>query len=171
MIETDQMSRDTTNPKDLVDRILAIAPILPSQGGVDEQEAKLRSLPSAPNNTPGSRLNVHYHPDNLIDLDSRPPSTAPPEATGKNDSTARTSMHPTPHLLQAPLHQSTVVTAPIGNAPKPANLMDDDDGLSRMNDQMAKMKMHEAMVPQGARPLRRADTETSEVDVFVDAEG
>lgn len=48
--------------------------------------------------------------------------------------------------------------------------MDDDDG--GLNEKMSGMKMQEAMVPQGgSRPLKRADTDTSEVDVFVDAEG
>jgi hypothetical protein len=46
--------------------------------------------------------------------------------------------------------------------------MDDDDHLSQP---MAKLKMHEAMTPDGKKPLERTDTETSEMDVFVDAEG
>jgi hypothetical protein len=46
--------------------------------------------------------------------------------------------------------------------------MDDDHDIS---DNMSRMKMHEAMVPEGSRPIKRSDTETNEVDVFVDAEG
>lgn len=45
--------------------------------------------------------------------------------------------------------------------------MDDDDHVSSS---MSKLNMHEAMVPQGQRPLKRTDTESSDVDVFVDAE-
>jgi hypothetical protein len=46
--------------------------------------------------------------------------------------------------------------------------MDDDEHL---NNQISKLKMHEAMVPEGQQPLKRTDTDTSEVEVFVDAEG
>lgn len=46
--------------------------------------------------------------------------------------------------------------------------MDDDGDL---NNEMSKMKVHETMVPQGQKPLQRADTDTNEVDTFVDAEG
>lgn len=49
--------------------------------------------------------------------------------------------------------------------------MDDDGDITHVNSQMSKLKMHEAMVPEGREPLERADTETSDVDVFVDAEG
>ncbi len=76
-------------------------------------------------------------------------------------------MHPTSDPQQTPIHQSTAINAPHGNPPKKANLMDDDHDLSH---EMSQMKMHEAMVPQGPAPIKRADTETSEVDVFVDAE-
>lgn len=56
------------------------------------------------------------------------------------------------------------------STPKSTNLMDNDDDLTQMNSQMSKVNMHEAIVPDGKKPLTRADTETSEVDVFVDAE-
>ena len=46
-------------------------------------------------------------------------------------------------------------------------MLDDDDHLSTP---MSKLNMHEAMVPEGQKPLKRTDTETSDVDVFVDAE-
>jgi hypothetical protein len=62
------------------------------------------------------------------------------------------------------MHQKT--KAPPGNS-----LMDDDHGLSGMNDKMKGMGLHEPMRPGGGKPLKRADTETSEVDEFVDAEG
>lgn len=45
--------------------------------------------------------------------------------------------------------------------------MDDDADASH---QMSKLNMHEAMVPVGQKPLKRTDTETSEMDEFVDAE-
>ena len=82
-----------------------------------------------------------------MDFDSRPSSTAPPEGN---------AMHPTSH--------------PQTSQQKTANLMDDDGDVSHMNNQMSKMNMHEAMVPDGKKPLKRTDTETSEPDVFVDAE-
>ena len=63
---------------------------------------------------------------------------------------------------------------PTSNPPstqhKTSHLMDDDGDVSHMNNQMSKMNIHEAMVPDGKKPLQRIDTETSEADVFVDAE-
>jgi hypothetical protein len=45
--------------------------------------------------------------------------------------------------------------------------MDDDTGVSN---QMSKLNMHGTMQPEGHKPLARTDTQTSELDVFVDAE-
>jgi hypothetical protein len=47
--------------------------------------------------------------------------------------------------------------------------MDNDGDLSGMNDQMKDMRLQQPMTPSAGEPLRRADTETSEVDEFVDA--
>ena len=82
---------------------------------------------------------------NLIDFDSRPSSKAPGEA------------RPNPPISK-PLQPTSQ------NA---TSLMDNDDHLSNP---MSKMNMHETMVPQGQK-LKRADTETSEIDEFVDAQG
>ncbi|KIW19266.1 hypothetical protein PV08_03560 [Exophiala spinifera] len=161
---------DTQDPKELVDRILSIAPILPGQGSFGRRDS-VRTARSTASNGPTSS-GVPSHKDapnqgntheNLIDFDSQP---AP--ATTKKDSVSPENPRSDPQ--QAPVHQSTTINAPIGNTPKSSNLMDDDDG--GLNEKMSGMKMQEAMVPQGSsKPLKRADTETSEVDVFVDAEG
>ncbi|KIW88272.1 uncharacterized protein Z519_11383 [Cladophialophora bantiana CBS 173.52] len=143
-------------PQELVERILSIAPILPGQVEISEQDTRRYSHHHHPHHTDESHAaaghsdHVHLHAsDNLIDFDSRPPSTAPPEN------------HATQHISQP---QQTAQQ-------KTANLMDDDNDLSHMNNQISKMNIHAAMVPEGKKPLRRADTDTSEVDVFVDAEG
>jgi len=65
-------------------------------------------------------------------------------------------MHPTSHP-QAP--------APPGSN----NLMDNDQDVSGMNDQMKDMRLQQPMTPGVGKPLKRADTETSDVDEFVDA--
>jgi len=159
---------DTKDPKELVDRILSIAPILPGQGSFDQREAvkPRRSAEfSHPTSGGGHSQKPARAPENLIDFDSKPPTTAPP---AQRDPMAGNAMHTTSNLQQTPVHQSTTINAPSGNAPKSANLMDDDGGL---NDQMSRLKTHEAMQPEGQKPLKRADTDTNEVDVFVDAEG
>jgi len=173
---------DSNDPKELEDKILSIAPILPGQGqpkhgSEDIAESKRPAKESTSGasqvkaTSPAPQSHVDRHaPDNLIDLDSRPASTAPPEASTKSDSTAGNATHPT-NPQQTPVHQSTAMNAPLGNPPKSGNLMDDDGDLTHMNSQMSKMKVHETMVPEGRVPLKRADTETNDVDVFVDAEG
>ena len=79
-------------------------------------------------------------------------------------------MHPTSNPQQiTPLHQSSIPQQPLGNAAE-ANLLDHDHGDSGMNDKMTNLNMnHEPMVPD-SKPLKRIDTETSDTDVFVDAE-
>ncbi|OQV05951.1 hypothetical protein CLAIMM_10601 [Cladophialophora immunda] len=142
-----------TGPEELIERILSIAPIIPGQVENSEQDTRRHSFQyheRTSHQAAGQSGHGHLHAsDNLIDFDSRPPSTAPPESHAKqpNSQPQQTS------------HQQT------------ANLMDDDNDMSHMNSQMSKMNMHEAMVPEGQKPLRRADTDTSEVDLFVDAEG
>lgn len=49
--------------------------------------------------------------------------------------------------------------------------MDSDHGISGMNDQMKDMRLQQPMTPGTGKPLKRTDTETSEVDEFVDAQG
>ena len=52
--------------------------------------------------------------------------------------------------------------------------MDDDSHVDLMNEKMKSTNMHEPMAPavgpQGDKPLKRTDTDTSEVDNFFDAE-
>ncbi|KAJ9616559.1 Oxysterol-binding protein OBPa [Cladophialophora chaetospira] len=135
------------SPKELVDKILSIAPIIPGQVAT-EQDNKQQSRSNTASQPPAPQLehNNLQVSGNLIDFDSRPPSTAPPE----HPPTQSKSNQP------QPTHQRT------------ASLMDDDDHL---NAPMSKLNMHEAMKPEGQKPLKRTDTETSELEVFVDAEG
>jgi hypothetical protein len=85
----------------------------------------------------------NVYSNNLIDFsdDSRPASTQPPAQS------------------QKPL-------------PTQAGLMDNDDHLDQMNEKMKELKMHEPMKPAGheEQPLKRSDTDSSEVDSFFDAE-
>jgi len=49
--------------------------------------------------------------------------------------------------------------------------MDDDNHL---NDKMGNMSMQQPLNPtsqESGRPIKRLDTETSDTDIFVDAEG
>ena len=73
-------------------------------------------------------------------------------------------MHPTSNP-QVPAHPSTSTQA------SSKNLMDSNSDLARMNDQMKDMKLQQPLTPGIGKPLQRADTETSEVDEFVDASG
>ncbi|KIW70156.1 hypothetical protein, variant [Phialophora macrospora] len=137
------------SPQELEEKILSIAPILPGQGALTDHEPKHQSQPATGTHPPAAQKNAgeHLHASgNLIDFDSRPPSTAPPESHSSQFQSN---------------HQQSV-------SRNNTNLMDDDEHL---NNQISKLKMHEAMVPEGQKPLKRADTDTSEVDVFVDAEG
>ena len=49
--------------------------------------------------------------------------------------------------------------------------MDDDSQVDMMNDKMKDLKMLQAMTPSGhnGTPLKRTDTETSDVEAFFDA--
>ncbi|KEF56882.1 uncharacterized protein A1O9_07072 [Exophiala aquamarina CBS 119918] len=183
----------THETKELVNRILSIAPILPGQKQKSASETQSKhpepkttndgpakapapaiseAKPGAPAPAPvPTHLSKNAHQnDNLIDLDSRPPSVAPPEPANKVDPIAGNILHDTKDPKPTPLHQNTALNAPVGNAPKTANLMDDDDHLSGVNNQVSNLSLQQPMVPQGRRPLQRMDTDTSEVDVFVDAE-
>ncbi|KAK4944909.1 Oxysterol-binding protein OBPa [Elasticomyces elasticus] len=185
---------DTNDPKELTDKILSIYPIVPGQKPSSEQaESKPShtqqqtpqqsaqhapqpaSQPAAPPArqqvqqsaqhapqpaAPPTRQQVQQPPRqqaNLIDFDSRPSSAAPPEpARNVNPGAALPAQSSS---QQVPLSQSTTV-----NPPKGSSLMDDD-----LSHDMSKMNMHTAMVPQGQKALKRADTDTNEVDTFVDA--
>lgn len=83
------------------------------------------------------------------------------------DPIAGNLMHPTSNPKQNPIAYDSAITAPIGNAPKSSNLLDDHD----LDNKMAGMSMQAPLTPKGPAPIKRTDTETSETDVFVDAEG
>lgn len=80
-------------------------------------------------------------------------------------------MHPTSDPKQlAPIY-AAVTAGPGGNPSHSNSLMDDDRHL---NDRMSGMSMQQPLNPtsQGSgRPIKRTDTETSEPEVFVDAQG
>lgn len=170
---------DARDPKKCIEQILAIAPILPGSGA---QQGSVKQPNAA--TTPGKQAtttappvaSTHQATSNLIDLDSRPSSTAPSEpnaAAQKQNKSAvdhHNALHPTsnPQQIQ-PVHQSTATTAPIGNPPKQGNLLDMDDDVQNTTNKMSDLNVsHQAMQPRS--PLLRTDTETSEADVFVDAE-
>jgi len=112
------------------------------------------------------------HTGSLIDLDSRPTNAAPPRTipTYTNaDPIAGNPFHPTSNPKNiAPIYDNIPASAPTSNVPYSSNFMDDDRHLSN---RMAGMSMHEPLRPRGNAPLRRTDTQTSDVDTFVDAEG
>ena len=152
-------------PEKIVEQILTIAPILPGSGQPKSSEPLVEQPTPTAKKAPSMKESAE--PDSLIDLSSRPSSTTPPEP--KADPIAGNPLHPTSNPKQAPMHQSTATPAPVGNPSKARNLLDDDQ---QMNDKMASMSMQQPLTPQGeSRPIKRTDTETSDTDVFVDAEG
>lgn len=141
--------RDATEPKAIAEQILAIAPIVPGQ----------RSHPK--NNTP---VQNHYTGN---DTQAQPPAIQKLAGNGNlidfgGDSRSSTPTNNIPQQQKPRAQQAT-------------GLMDDDSHVDMMNQKMKDMNMHEPMTAatggyQGDRPLQRTDTETSDVDVFVDAE-
>ena len=60
-------------------------------------------------------------------------------------------------------------TQPVQPTQQQGNLLDFDDDMHNTNSKMSNLNIsHQAMKPRD--PLVRTDTETSEMDVFVDAE-
>ncbi|KAL2417300.1 Oxysterol-binding protein-like protein OBPalpha [Exophiala dermatitidis] len=205
---------DSKDPKELEQKILSIAPILPGQGkpgGPEHRphqqahtkeaaqppaEASVKQGQAGANNPPMEKTTRQHAPQqappkqaappvseptsNLIDFDSKPaPSnqpgssqpTQPKESVAAPAAPAGQAVQPTSNQQGvAPVYEAITVDPPTGHSSQSANLMDDDNDISHMNSQMSRLKMHEAMVPEGQAPLKRADTETSEVDVFVDAQ-
>ena len=173
----DRIFRDTNDPKELTDKILAIYPIVPGQKPSSEQgeskpshtqqqtaqqSGQYAPQPASQPAAPPAKQQVQQPPRqqaNLIDFDSRPSSTAPPEPVRHVNPGPAQPAQPTSFSQQVPLSQSTTV-----NPPRGSSLMDDD-----LSHDMSKMNMHATMVPQGTKPLQRADTNTNEVDTFVDA--
>lgn len=181
---TDQ-TRDGSDPNALTEQILSIAPILPGQGPPGERKANPQPVTSSQEAQQVSSDQVAAPPNasaapvaNLIDFDSRPPSTAPPEANVKTDSIAGNPIHPTSNPQPTPIDQAVTQNIAPAGVPPPRNigssqnLMDDhDDNMSLINHQTSNLDLHKPLVPSGKSALKRSDTETSEVDVFVDAEG
>lgn len=133
-------------PQVIVDQILAIAPILPGQGQYN---------PSAP---PGP-IRKQSHPqaplrNDLVQME--PHNNVPP--TQQLPSIAGNPLHPTsdPRQLQSNY---------VGEEPRL------NDGMARMSIQQPLQPTNPSMtgIPEYRAPLKRADTDTNEVDVFVDA--
>lgn len=164
------VASDASDPQKCTEQILAIAPILPGSSKGSAEASNKATVGKAKETTAST-------PANLIDFDSRPPSTVPPEprvdAQAHNKAAAEHNniLHPTsdPQATGA-VHQSTATQAPAGNAQQPeGNLLDFDDDMHQTTNKMSDLNMsHQAMQPRS--PLERTDTGTSEVDVFVDAE-
>jgi oxysterol-binding protein-related protein 8 len=137
--------RDAKSPEAITEQILTIAPILPGQ----TSDRKYEILPQQNNRESQTQAQPRPPPQksagnaNLIDFDSdsRPPSAPPP----------------TNNVQQK-------------QQPAAMGLMDDDQHVDMMNDKMKELKMHEPITPSAQKPLRRTDTDTSEVDAFFDAE-
>ncbi|ETN37551.1 uncharacterized protein HMPREF1541_07173 [Cyphellophora europaea CBS 101466] len=170
---------DTSDPKKCTEQILAIAPILPGSGaGQGSVKAPNETTSGKESTTSTGTSAAHQATSNLIDFDSRPASTAPPEpkvdaqSHNKGATEQHNLLHPTSDPQQTqPVHQSTVTQAPTGNAKAAAggNLLDFDDEVHDTTNKVSSLNMsNPAMQPRS--PLQRTDTGTSEVDVFVDAE-
>lgn len=169
-------------PQQIVQQILSIAPILPGQKAdqrkAPQQQSATAAAPASLKNAPS----VHEQPQNdkLIDFSTQPqsPNAAQPRSTSSSskqqvntDPKAGYPLHPTSDSKQAPIHEATATPAPPGNPPKQSSLMDDDQDF---NDKMASMSMQQPLNPTSrgdGTPIKRLDTETSDTDVFVDAEG
>ena len=139
----------------MTDRILAIAPILPGQKAKPEFEIPPHSSSSTTHNENNRQQNQQ-------------PSALP--MSQAND------------LIDFGYPDTTEKAAPANKntPPEPRNrstsLMDDDQYINAMNDRMGNMKLMEptktpASPPTGKEnPLKRTDTQTSEVDAFFDAQ-
>lgn len=139
----------------MTEQILAIAPILPGQKAKAEYD-----IPPHTQNS-STRNEVHQQPpnqklsapasgggDDLIDFGDSIPSTKPVVADK---------------------------AMPVQHRTRSISLMDDDRPMNAMRDKMAAVNLGEpvhqlATVSNGKEPpLKRIDTQTSEVDAFFDA--
>lgn len=150
-------------PQQVVQQIMSIAPILPEQ-----EQRKLSQNSGQPDRSDNATAKPTQQPrqqpqqpqnSSLIDLDTH--NTANTRTT-QQDPIAGNPLHPTSNPKQIPVGQTTTQSSAGG-------LMDDDHHL---NKQMGNMSLHQPLTPSGqSKPLQRTDTETSETEVFVDAEG
>lgn len=159
-------------PQQIVQQILSIAPIL------REQEQRQLSQPQgqpdrSDNATPRPPPTQRQPPPppqqqqntSLVDLDPHRPQGS---NTAQPDPIAGNPLHPTSNPKQIPGSAPTAQVPLTGNSRASGGLMDDDRHL---NQQMGNMSLHQPLTPSGqSKPLQRTDTETSETDVFVDAE-
>jgi hypothetical protein len=137
------------------EQVLAISPILPGQKENPKFDIPPHSSTSPPQNENDRRQNrKHSAPpagneNDLIDF-GYPAANDKAVSTNKN--------------------------IPSEHRNRSASLMDDDQHINAMNDKMGNMKLMEpsktpASPPaKNEKPLKRTDTQTSEVDAFFDAE-
>lgn len=135
------ISDPKADPKTIVDQILAIAPVLPGQ------------TKGAAEGQPGQAPPAQFS--------SGPTAHQVPSATTTDtliDFDSKASREGGGGALQSK-----------SNSQQPtSSLMDDDHGL---NNKLSSLKMQDPISPQPGRPIHRTDTDTNEVDEFVDAEG
>lgn len=144
----------------MAEQILAIAPILPGQksnSGFDipphasSTQASIEKSRQPNQNAP---VQAYDGANDLIDFEG--PTPIPPP---KVKAFASNQNNPSQHRTRS------------------VSLMDDDHYVNAMNDQMGHMRLMEPTktpaktIAGKNKPLERADTQTSEVDAFFDAEG
>lgn len=178
---TDMNSDGRADPKTVIDTIFSIAPILPGQ----QRQSAQSSQPSQSSQPPQATQSKPQPPPPQLQPQHTPVQSKPQQSlldldeTSKPDPIAGNPLHPTSNpkqiipqeannLQATPVHQATTTAAPIGNAPKTSPTLMDD----QLNNQMSNMTMQPLTPTAGRdRPIKRTDTETSDVEVFVDAEG
>ncbi|KAK5945594.1 Oxysterol-binding protein OBPa [Knufia obscura] len=130
---------------------------------------------------PHSSSSAASQPQPPMSTTSQPPSSGPAPSQPRSippsmqqtsaDPIAGNPLHPTSNPKQVPIHEATTIGVPAGNPPRQTSLMDEDQHL---NDKMGSMSMQQPLNPtsQGSGiPIKRTDTETSDTEVFVDAQG
>lgn len=145
---------DAKEPKAMAEQILAIVPILPGQR-VDpgfqippHASSTRTSTGKRPQPNQNAPVPTSDGADDLIDFGAPAPSVHA-AATNQNNAQHRT---------------------------RSVSLMDDDHHVNAMNYKMGNMRLMEPTksptkaAPRQEKPLERADTQTSEVDAFFDAE-
>lgn len=135
-------------PQAIVEQILAIAPILPGQG------------------QPGSSTSQH--------LNQKQPSA---QAAPRNEVLETQPRYSVPVAQQLPSIAGNPLH-PISDPKQPQTTL--MDGGHHLNDGIARMSIQQPLQPMGAtriettesrKPLKRSDTDTDDVDEFVDAKG
>ena len=190
------MSSDgQADSKTVIDTIFSIAPILPGQQRRPTQPRsqpvpQLHSAPSQsyalPDSSQSESATVQSKSQPISQPQNHPVQSTQPQQSlldldepSKFEPIAGNPLHPTSNPKQiipqetatpgaSSIHDATTVVGPSGNASKTSSTLMDD----QLNNQMSSMTMQPLTPTAGRdRPIKRTDTETSDVEVFVDAEG